>query len=136
MPRTSKTAEQTVTQMLSRYRPREKTVQLPLSDGPATFKFRAVPARKFDELVDKFPPTEKQWAAYRETAKATLFAAPPTSDANALAPELLALCCVEPQLSEIDARLLWEQLSEGDAQKLFGAAWSVNVEVSVVPDAV
>lgn len=134
---TSENSEQrTIVELLARYKPREKTVQLPLDGGPATFRFRAVPARKFDELIDRFPPTEKQWAAYRETAKAMPFASSPTSDANALAPELLALCCVEPQLSEIDARLLWEQLSEGDAQRLFGAAWSVNVDVSVVPDAV
>ena len=101
--------------------------------------FRALPGERFDALVARFPPTERQWQRYREQAQASpLFAAPPEFDADSMAPILVAASIVsydgeEVSWSDEDGLTLWAGLSEGARADLLEAAWAVNQQRSARP---
>jgi hypothetical protein len=103
------------------------------ADGATVeFTIRAVSGAKYDALKQAFPPTEAQWAEYREEAKASpMFARPPTVDADALAPALVGLSIVavdgeEVDWDEADGAELWGTLHDGARADLLDAVWEVN----------
>jgi hypothetical protein len=104
-----------------------------VEEATSEFEFQAISRSELDSLKAAFPPSEDQWERYRTQVRANPLLQAPDFDPEAVAPALLAACCVDPALSESDAQLLWDSLSDGEAATLFEAAWSVNVEASTRP---
>jgi hypothetical protein len=90
------------------------------------FVFHAIARSKLDALTAAHPPTDEQWARYRERVKANPLLSPPEFDPEAFAPSLIAAACFEPKMSEGEASDLWAGLSDGEAGRLFEAAWAVQ----------
>ena len=90
------------------------------------FVFHAIPRSKLDELSAAHPPTEDQWSRYRERVKANPLLSPPEFDPESFAPSLIAVASADPKMSEAEAAELWAGLSDGEAGRLFDAAWSVQ----------
>jgi len=72
------------------------------------FKFRAVGDRAFSDLLVKYPPKNPG----------------DRIDADAAAPELIALSCVSHPMSLEQSLALHAVLAEGDRNALFNAAWT------------
>lgn len=127
----------TVAQLLAERRPRERRVALRWSteagEKVVEFCFRALSRAELDTLKAKFPPTEGQWARYRETARLNPFASPPEFDPLAMAPVLLAATATEPAMNVEEAARLWDSLSDGEAARLYETALTVCMEAPVAP---
>lgn len=84
------------------------------------FRFRALPARAYSDLVAKHPPRPEDKAERLRFNVATFPAA------------LISACCVDPEMTEDEAGELLDDLSAGQRDTLFAAAWTANeVAVSV-----
>ena len=89
-----------------------------MTENEATFRFRALPARQFSDLL-------AQHAAPGGTG--ALF------DVNTFPPALIARCCVDPAMTVDEYAELAEVLSHAQQEVLFDAAWTVNQQVPSVP---
>lgn len=89
------------------------------------FVFQAISRRRYDELIDEFPPTEEQIAKHKADGSTDALEFNPDTFPYAL----IAECTVEP---EVDREELAEWLREGDEWNnaevltLFMAAMEVN----------
>lgn len=105
--------------LLTKKRPVEKevVVQVQGDDGPEELEmlFRSVGSAEYDRLVGKFPPRPDQ-------KKEGL-----TYDIDRFAPALIARVCVDPPLSEEDAKAIWvsDDWNRGEVMNLFMAAIDV-----------
>jgi hypothetical protein len=79
-------------------------------------KYRAIGMREYDKLVAKHPPKAEQRA---EGASFNI---------DTFAPALIAAVCVEPEMTEEDAKEIWESpdWSRGDVMVLFRNAVELN----------
>lgn len=109
----------------------DRTLQA--EEAAAVFTFRAIPRPAFEDITTRHPPSEEQWALYRDTVRINFVANAPDCDYDAAAPELIAASCAEPQLTVAEAAELWSGLSVGEARTLFNAAWSVNQQATSRP---
>lgn len=98
-------------------KPREKTVEveLPDADGStekAELLFRSIGSKEYDDLVTKFPPTNVQ---KRDGA---------TYNIDRFAPALLSAVCVDPQMTEDEAKEIWTspEWNRGELFNLFREA--------------
>lgn len=114
---------------------RQKLSDLESAADAATveFVFAAIGRARLDELKAQNPPTEEMWARYRERVKANPLMTPPEFDPEAMAPALIAASCVDPSMTVDEAQKLWDELSDGEAARLFEAAWNVNSQGSDRP---
>lgn len=78
--------------------------------------FQAIGARDYDKLVSKHPPKAEQ------RVEGASF------DIDTFAPALIARCSVEPEMSEKDAKEIWDSpdWSRGDLMVLFRHAVELN----------
>lgn len=78
--------------------------------------FQAIGSREYDRLVAKHPPKADQRV---EGA---------TFDIDSFAPALIARCSVEPEMTEKDAKEIWDSpdWSRGDLMVLFRRAVELN----------
>lgn len=100
-------------------------------DSMTEFTFTAIGGEALDELIREHPPTETQWARFREVSKSSPWAQAPDFDAETIAPHL-----VSQSLSQIDgeatdwtpedAERFWKTIHEGARADLLEAAWAVN----------
>jgi hypothetical protein len=77
---------------------KELTVLLPVGDGKTeevSFLFQSIGAQDWDRLIAKHPPTTEQRG---EGA---------SSNMHTFAPALLAVSCIDPELSESDWKEIW-----------------------------
>lgn len=81
-----------------------------------TFRISEVSARKWANLLAKYPPTPKQ----RREQNAD-------HDPDKFPPAALAACCVEPEVSPLQAERLFDTLHAGDWNKLWFAVIGLNV---------
>ena len=103
-------------------KPRSTTeFSLFLSDGnggtnEVTLKYQAIGMRAYDRLVAKHPPKPEQ------RAEGSSF------DMDTFAPALIAACSVDPEISPVEAKKLWdsEDWSRGDVMVLFRHAVELN----------
>jgi hypothetical protein len=81
-----------------------------------TMKYQAIGMREYDKLVSKHPPKAEQ---RMEGA---------SFDIDTFAPALIAAVCVEPELTEADAKEIWNSpaWSRGDLMVLFRNAVELN----------
>jgi hypothetical protein len=112
----------TVSQLLGKS-PRTREVEIPLGGDTLSWKFQAIPANELDALQAKHPPTKEQ------RARNLGF------NPNTFAPELVAACSIDPQLSKEEARDIWnsEQWSTGELNFIFDVCTSVCMEGFNVP---
>lgn len=78
--------------------------------------YKAIGAQEYDKLVSKHPPTADQRV---EGASFNI---------DTFGPALVAKVCVEPEMSENDAREIWQspEWSRGDLMVLFRKAVELN----------
>jgi len=81
-----------------------------------TLKYQAIGMREYDKLVAKHPPKPEQ------RAEGSSF------DIDTFAPALIAAVCVDPEMSEKDAKDIWNSpaWSRGDLMVLFTKAVNIN----------
>ena len=104
---------------------KRKTAELEIAvDGEAiTLKFQAISAGELDKLRAKHPPTKTQQAAGQGINFETF------------QPALVAMCLVDPEMSEDDAREMWKSdyWSSGELNQIFEAASDVCLAGLDVP---
>jgi hypothetical protein len=78
--------------------------------------FQAIGAQEYDKLVSKHPPTSEQRV---DGASFNI---------DTFAPALIAKCAVEPEMTEKDAKEIWDspEWSRGDLMVLFRHAVDLN----------
>lgn len=113
---------------------RLRKLELEADERAVTFRFRAIGRGKFEELIAQHPPTEAQWAEWREKAKAVPYYAPPEYDHVGLSLALVAACCYDPAGS-VEEWKEWRdsKLSDGQWAELYGKALQVNTQSSIRP---
>lgn len=81
-----------------------------------TLTYQAIGALEYDKIVSKHPPTSEQRV---EGASFNI---------DTFGPALIAKVCVDPELSETDAREIWNspEWSRGDLMVLFRRAVELN----------
>lgn len=92
------------------------------------FKFRGVSKDKLDDLYTKHQPTEQQKKRALKEDLALDF------NPDTLPPALLAMCIVEPQLSEEEIHEMWESddWSQPELMALFQTALKANASSGIV----
>ncbi len=93
-----------------------------MEDDKVTFSFRDPGRQKFDALVDAFPPSEQdrkenqfQW------------------DPDGFVPALIALAALDPKLSDVEAKEIYDEWGRGDVEALFNAALQASLEQASIP---
>lgn len=109
------------------------TLEAAATVGTVQFTFEGIGRAELDRLKAKYPPTPEQWEAYRHRAGSNPLYGAPEFNPDALAPALIARCCVDPAMSDEEAGELWDRLTDGDAAVLYQAALAVNMEGSNRP---
>jgi hypothetical protein len=90
-------------------------------DEKVTFVFRDIGRRKFDALVEAFPPTPAQ--------KKDKFQWNP----DGFVPALWSSAAIDPKMSDIDAQEIYDEWGRGDVEALFNAALQACLEQASVP---
>ncbi len=83
------------------------------ADSQATFTFEACSFAALEALQYQYPPDDQQKADGLQW------------DVERFAPALLALTCIEPGLSDNEAKELWTTWEAGLVNTLYRAAWDV-----------
>jgi hypothetical protein len=113
--------------------------EIEADESAETFRFRAIGRGKFTRIIEQYPPTKQQWERYKEQVRAhvgdfTRHVNPPEYDPDALAPALLAACCVSHEGTTDEwIKLRDETFSDGQWAELFEAALMVNMEATLRP---
>lgn len=101
--------------------PTSKTLPLFFTDEEGEqheieLKFVSIGAKAYDKLAAKHPPTAEQ------RLEGNSF------NTETFAPALIAACCVDPIMSEAEAKQLWnsDTWSRGDRLSIYRAAVEVN----------
>lgn len=94
------------------------TIYISNEDGPQEVEltFQAIGAKEYDKLVSKHPPKAEQ------RVEGASF------DIDSFAPALIAKVSVEPEMTEKDAKEIWDspEWSRGDLMVLFRRAVELN----------
>ena len=100
---------------------REVTVQI--GDETLTLLFKAISAQEYDNLLSEHPPTPKQKIEGQ------------TYNPDTFAPAIVAAVCAEPDLTEDEAKAIWESpdWSRGELMTLFGNAIEICNQGMDVP---
>ncbi len=88
-------------------------VRADAADTMASFTFEACSFAALEGLQYKYPPDDAQKAEGMQW------------DVERFAPALLALTCIDPGLSDADAKELWTTWEAGLVNTLYRAAWDV-----------
>lgn len=83
--------------------------------------FRSIGRRAYDELVDEHPPSKKQIEEAKEQNQEK-----PAFNIETFAPALIAASCIEPQMSEDEARELFDEWGAAEIAEPWLAALEVN----------
>lgn len=97
---------------LTKKRRAEREVTLELDGEEVSLLFKAIGAKEYDDLLAKHPPTAKQ------KVEGAVY------NIDTFAPALIAKVCVEPEMSEEEAKAIWDstEWSRGEVMTLFGNA--------------
>lgn len=91
--------------------------------------FRAMGARRYDELVDEHPPTDQQQAEAQER-----FNRPAPYNPDTFPVALIAASLVEPELTVEEVERIWNEWNRDERLALFEAAMDVNSRATRVGD--
>jgi hypothetical protein len=89
-----------------------------MRDSEVTFKFRGLTKAGLRKLYDRFPPPEGSNLTWNVEEGAYA---------------LLAASAVQPTMTEEQAKQLLEQVSQGHADRMVGAAWLASTGSTQVP---
>jgi len=119
----SKASKKATLDLLRSKKRRTKTVTLAINGEDAEFEFAAISSHELDKLQGKHKPTAQQ--------KLEGLAWNP----DTFAPALVAMCLVEPEVSEADMREIWEsgEWSMGELSTLFNTASNLCMEGMDIP---
>ena len=92
-----------------------------LEEDKATFVFRDPGRKKFETLVETFPPSAQQ--------RKDDFNWDPTK----FIPGLLVLTAIDPKLTDEEAKEIYDEWGRGDVEALFNAALQVCLEQASIP---
>lgn len=100
---------------------REVTVQI--GGEQLTMLFKAISAREYDALLASHPPSPKQKIEGH------------TYNLDSFGPAIIAAVCVDPDLTEDEAKAIWEseEWSRGEIMTLFGHAVEICNQGMDVP---
>lgn len=100
-----------------------RTVKITVDGESVELKFGAIPAHEMDALQQRHAPTKEQ--AKRNMA----------FNVNTLAPELVSLCAIEPEISKEQARDIWnsENWSAGELNYLFDTCSALCMDGFDIP---
>ena len=114
--------------MLRKKRHVEKTITLGVSTDDGTVEeveltFRSIGSAAYDRLVSKFPPTREQKAEGLNY------------NMDKFAPALISACAADPEMSEDEAKEIWESdaWNRGELMTLFMTAVEVNTRGLDIP---
>lgn len=93
-------------------------LEVEMRDAEVTFKFRGLGKNALKRVQDRFPPPEGSNLAW---------------DVEAGAHVLLAASAVEPTMTDDQAADLLDQVSQGHADRLVGAAWLASTGSTQIP---
>ncbi|MFJ4916055.1 hypothetical protein [Streptomyces sp. NPDC088726] len=86
-------------------------------ESEAEFRFRYIGDEAYSSLLAEHPSTDNNQAF----------------DSESFPRALIAASCVDPVMTEADARDLFKVINQGQIQTLFDAAWDVHNSASLVP---
>ncbi|MET7648374.1 hypothetical protein ABZS83_33080 [Streptomyces sp. NPDC005426] len=86
-------------------------------DSEGEFRFRYIGDEEYSSLLAAHPSTDKDQAF----------------DSESFPRALIAASCVDPVMTEDDAKALFKIINQGQIQTLFDAAWDVHNSSSLVP---
>lgn len=89
------------------------TVEIPDGDGELVLRLQAIGRKAYDALIAQHPGEAGE-----------------TYNPDTFAPALIAACCIEPDLSDEDARFLFDEWSAGEVAEVFAAAVAVNTRTA------
>lgn len=92
-----------------------------VDEATVTVRLRSMGRLAYERLLDAHPAPPEQIAAAKAKGET-----PMPYNADTFPPALIAASMVEPELSEADARQLWDEWNGGEASELFMAALTVN----------
>jgi hypothetical protein len=92
------------------------------ADKAVLFVMEALPGDDWEDLKLAHPPSDADLDRWRQQSKANPFAAMPEWNWRTLAPDLIALCLVEPDWDEAKVREWWKDLSAADQKAVFNIA--------------
>lgn len=91
---------------------RIQELEAEMAESTVAFRFRALPAKQWSDLIAKHPDPKKERLVNQET----------------FVPAAIAACCVDPEGMDDpeQAAELFDTLSAGQQDELFEGAWEVN----------
>lgn len=96
-----------------------RALQDEMLEQTVTLRFEALRRRDWDALLERHPKADGEEGTY---------------DVAGLAPELVAACLIDPELTPAEFDDLWDDtLNASQRDEVFGAAWAANTEASNVP---
>ena len=101
----------------------EREVSVQIGGETMTLLFKAISAREYDNLLSEHPPTPKQKLEGL------------SYNPDTFSPALIAAVCHEPNLTEDEAKAIWESedWSRGELMTLFGNAIDICSQGLDVP---
>jgi small-conductance mechanosensitive channel len=97
---------------------RIREVEAEMRESEVTFKFRGLTKAGLRKLFDRFPPPEDTNLTW---------------DVEEGSYALLAASAVSPTMTEEQAKQLLEQMSQGHADRMVGAAWLASTGSTSIP---
>jgi hypothetical protein len=115
--------KKTVLQKLKSKKPRRQTIKLEVDGEELELVFQAISYKELDALQAKHTPTQQQ------RIEGASF------NRNTFPPALIAACAIDPEMTEQDARDLWqsEDWSTGELNTLFNAVSDLCMKGLNVP---
>jgi len=122
-----------IEEILEQKQPDTETVTVDLGDDrTATFRFRGIGRLAWRRLLDEHPATDEQQQQHRAAQlERGVMPSQVTKlgwNADTFPPAAIAATCVEPKITEAQARKLWDSpaWNDGELDKLFSAVLLVN----------
>lgn len=89
-----------------------------MEEATVVFRLRAVPRKRWQQIVRANPPGEEIEAEVDEEGFVTA---------------LIAACCIEPEMTLLQAADLRDAITDGQWQELANVAWQLNKGMTTVP---
>lgn len=91
-----------------------------LAEDTVELRFRAIGRRAYDALLNEHPPTPAQEEEAKEAGNEIIY------NEDTFPQALIAASCIEPQMTEEEVNVLWDEWNSTELGALFLAAMTVN----------
>lgn len=107
-----------------------KAIEAQVARNSVTFVFRSVNRKVIEKALEEYPPTPQQRVRFRQQLKDL---GEPTNQVlpyneETFPPVLISLSCESPEMTEEQARQMWndDNWSRAELGRLMAAAWAAN----------